>query len=58
VAGVQFLVDGANYGAEATGPYAVTLKSNSLSTGTHTIAARARDSSGNLATATITIVKQ
>src|SRR5437667_32602 len=52
VAGVQFLVDGVAFGAEVTTPpYTIgwdttTLANNS----THTLAARARDTSNNLTT--------
>ena len=52
IAGVQFLVDGANYGAEDTSsPYEITYNTGS-SNGQHTLGARARDTSGNVATAT------
>ena len=49
VAGVQFLVDGQNYGAEDTSaPYSVPVNTLTLANGAHTIAARARDAAGNL----------
>jgi hypothetical protein len=51
VTGVQFLVDGQNYGAEdTTAPYNVSLNAGALSAGTHTISARARDAAGNTTT--------
>jgi hypothetical protein len=51
VAGVQFLVDGALFGAEVTTPpYTIGWNTTSVSNGTHTLAARARDTANNLAT--------
>lgn len=51
VAGVQFLLDGANLGAEDTiAPYSITWNSVGITNGAHTLAARARDNSGNSAT--------
>jgi arylsulfatase A-like enzyme/chitodextrinase len=51
VAGVQFLVDGAAAGPEdTTAPYSLALDTTALPDGSHTISARARDTSGNLAT--------
>ena len=51
IAGVQFLIDGAQSGSEITvAPYSMSLNSLALSDGTHTVAARARDNSGNFAT--------
>ncbi|MCV7071961.1 PQQ-dependent sugar dehydrogenase, partial [Mycobacterium rufum] len=48
VAGVQFLVDNAVVGVEDTAsPYAVALDTTALVNGTHTLTARARDTSGN-----------
>jgi len=60
VVGVQFLVDGVSYGAEVTSPpYTIAWDVSALSNNsTHTIAARARDGSGNQATSaanTVTI---
>ena len=53
VVGVQFLVDGANAGAEdTTAPYAVAYGTAALANGSHTFAARARDAAGNTKTAT------
>jgi hypothetical protein len=51
VAGVQFLLDGANLGAEATAaPYTWSWNTTASANGPHTLAARARDASGNQST--------
>ncbi len=51
VAGVQFLLDGSPLSAEDTSsPYGLTWNSTGVGNGSHTLAARARDGSGNLAT--------
>ncbi|HTC94526.1 MAG TPA: Ig-like domain-containing protein [Terriglobales bacterium] len=59
VAGVQFLLDGANLGAEVTAsPYSISWDTTAAGNGAHTISARARDAAGNTATAgniTITV---
>src|SRR5229473_860068 len=57
IASVQFLVDGANFGAPATAsPYTVSLNTTALSNGNHTLAATAKDTAGNSATsASITV---
>lgn len=48
VAGVVFLVDGASVGAEdTTAPYSISWSTLSVASGTHTVAARARDAAGN-----------
>jgi len=48
VAGVQFLVDGANAGSEdTTSPYALSFNTTALANGSHAISARARDGAGN-----------
>ena len=48
VAGVQFLVDGANVGVEdATTPYALAWDTRTVANGAHTLTARARDAAGN-----------
>src|SRR5262249_34103666 len=55
VAGVQFLLDGANLGAEVTGPgpsYVFAWTTSTTSNGAHTLSARARDGAGNTTTAT------
>jgi len=51
VAGVQFLLDGANLGAEVTtAPYTVSWNTATATNGTHSISARARDAAGNQTT--------
>jgi len=51
VAGVQFLLDGANLGAEVTAaPYSVSWNTVLAANGSHTLAARARDAAGNTTT--------
>lgn len=51
VAGVTFLVDGNPAGAEdTTAPYSLSWNSRSVPNGAHTIAARVRDTTGNLTT--------
>jgi hypothetical protein len=51
VAGVQFLVDGANLGAEdGAAPYSVSWNTTGLANGSHTLFARARDAAGNVTT--------
>ena len=55
VAGVQFLLDGANLGAEVTGPgptYTYSWNTATAANGPHTVSARARDAASNTATAT------
>lgn len=52
VAGVQFLLDGGNLGTEVTTPpFSTTWNSAQSSNGAHVVSARARDTSGNTATA-------
>jgi len=56
VAGVQFQVDGVNVGAEdTTAPYSVTWDSRLVSNTTHTVKAIARDTSNNVASATVSV---
>jgi chitodextrinase len=57
VVGVQFLVDGVAIGSEdTTSPYSYSLNTASLTNGTHTLAARARDAAGNATTSsTVTV---
>jgi hypothetical protein len=51
VAGVQFLLDGANLGTEdTTAPYSVSFNTTTVANGPHVLAARARDTSSNSAT--------
>ena len=59
VAGVQFKVDGANYGSERTSPpYAVSWNTADLPNGNHTLSAIARDTAGLATTADITVTVQ
>jgi hypothetical protein len=49
-AGVQFLLDGTNLGAEdTTSPYSVPWDTTASTDGSHTLTARARDGAGNTA---------
>ena len=49
VAGVQFTLDGANYGAEDTAaPYATSWNTTTMPDGSHTLTAVARDAAGNV----------
>src|SRR5919197_552102 len=51
VAGVQFMLDGGNLGAEDTSaPYSVSWNTTTASPGSHTLTARARDAAGNATT--------
>jgi YD repeat-containing protein len=51
VAGVQFKLDGANLGAEATtAPYSVSWNATAATNGSHTLTAVARDAAGNVTT--------
>jgi hypothetical protein len=51
VASVQFLLDGSNLSsADTTSPYAVSWDTTTASNGSHTLAAKATDKSGNTAT--------
>jgi Bacterial Ig domain len=57
VVGVQFFVDGAPLGAEdRTPPYSVTWNTTTVSNGTHTLTARARDAAGNIGTSPSVLV--
>ncbi len=52
VTGVQFKLNGANLGSEDTSaPFSATLNSTTLTNGTHTLSAVARDAAGNMASA-------
>jgi hypothetical protein len=56
VAGVQFRLDGANLGNEDTSaPFSTTWNTTSVSNGTHTLSAVARDAAGNQRTSSITV---
>src|SRR2546422_1157843 len=49
--GVQFKLDGANYGAEdTTSPYSTSWNTTTVSNGSHTLTAIARDAAGNQTT--------
>src|SRR6266480_3279657 len=49
VAGVQFLLDGANLGAESTAaPYSISWNTAAASNGSHTLTTVARDAAGNV----------
>ena len=51
VAGVQFLLDGNNLGAEdLTSPYSISWNTTTVTNGTHTLTAKARDAAGNTTT--------
>lgn len=55
VLGVQFKLDGSNLGAEDTvAPYTQSLDTHTLTNGSHTITATARDQRGNTQTASVT----
>jgi hypothetical protein len=57
VVGVQFLLDGAPLGAEATtSPYAIVWNTTGVSGGTHTLSARARDAFGRQTTSAVVTV--
>jgi hypothetical protein len=60
VAGVQFMVDGANLGAEdTTGPYAISWNTTTAINGSHVITAAARDAAGHTTTSnpvTVTVL--
>ena len=56
VVGVQFLVDGANLGAEdLSAPFSASWGTTLFANGTHSITARARDAAGNTSTATVSV---
>jgi hypothetical protein len=53
---VQFLVDGANVGAEdTTSPYSISWNTSSVSDGSHAITARARNSNGTTVSAPVSV---
>jgi peptidoglycan/xylan/chitin deacetylase (PgdA/CDA1 family) len=53
--GVQYAVDGINYGSEITAvPYTTTIDTTKLTNGTHVLTATARSQSGNMAMKTQT----
>src|SRR5205823_9943757 len=56
VAGVQFLLDGGNLGAEdTTSPYSVAWDTTGATNGGHTLTARARDAAGNITSAAVSV---
>jgi hypothetical protein len=56
VLGVQWQIDGANFGAEqTTAPYTLAWNTNTIGNGAHTITARARDGAGLIGVQTINI---
>ncbi len=57
VAGVQFLLDGNNLGAEdITSPYSISWNTSTAGNGNHNLTARTRDAAGNTAVSAIVIV--
>jgi hypothetical protein len=57
VAGVQFQLDGANYGAEdSTAPYSTSWNTSAVADGDHTLTAVARDAAGNVTTSTAVVI--
>jgi hypothetical protein len=60
VAGVQFLLNGANLGPEdTTEPFSLSWDTTTVPNGTYSLAARARDAAGNVSTsAPITVIVQ
>lgn len=53
VARVEFSVDGTLKGTDTTSPYSMTLDSNTLANGTHTLTAKAFDAAGNNASSSV-----
>ena len=57
VAGVQFLLDGANLGTEdVASPYSISWNTATATNGNHTLTARARDAAGNTTTSAGVVV--
>lgn len=57
VVGVSFIVDGSPFGSEVTtAPYQISLNTTTLTDGSHSITAIARDAAGNSATATAVVI--
>ena len=52
VTNVQFYIDGALVGSDATSPYSITFNSTTLANGTHSLVAKAYDAAGNIGTST------
>ncbi len=54
LAGVQFMINGSNFGVEDTSAaYSVNIDTTTLANGTHTVSAVARDTSDNTASSTV-----
>jgi len=58
VAAVDFRVDGAVVNTDVTPPYAITWSTQSVTNGSHTISAVARDAAGNSTTSSATVIVQ
>lgn len=57
VAGVQFLIDGVNFGSEdLASPYSVSWNTTTIANGSHTLTAKARDAAGNSTTSAAVVV--
>ncbi len=57
VAGLQFLLDGVNLGAEiVTAPYAMSWNTMTATNGSHALTARVRDAAGNQTTSSVIVV--
>src|SRR5690606_27016875 len=57
VVGVQFLVDGVNFGSEdLSSPYSISWNTGTATNGSHAITARARDAAGNITTSIPVVV--
>jgi thermitase len=55
IAKVEFFMDGTSVGTMAVAPYSVSMNTTNYANGSHSISARATDSSGNSATVAITV---
>ncbi|MBI4427525.1 MAG: T9SS type A sorting domain-containing protein [Ignavibacteriales bacterium] len=56
VAGVQFKVDGINFGSEvSSAPYSLAWNTTQVANGSHTVSAVARDAAGNTSTSFVTV---
>jgi subtilisin family serine protease len=55
VASVSFSVDGTSLGTDSNAPYAATWDTRSLTNGAHTLTSTATDTSGNTASAQVTV---
>ena len=50
VSSVEFFIDGVSRGSDTTSPYSLAFNSTTLTNGTHSLTARARDAAGNSTT--------